>query len=78
MPKMDAAALINAGSQCEHWMFVTPNDDDHFMLFTADNYRGPEENFFDKLKTLRAKETPVAGSEAVRQAQVHAVQRQRA
>ena len=42
-----------------HWMFVTPNDDDHFMLFTADNYRGPEENFFDKLKTLRAKETPM-------------------
>jgi hypothetical protein len=40
-------------------MFVTPNDDDHFMLFTADNYRGPEENFFEKLKALRAKETPV-------------------
>ena len=37
--KADAAALIEAGSQCEHWMFVTPNDDDHFMLFTADNYR---------------------------------------
>ena len=40
-------------------MFVTPNDDDHFMLFTADNYRGPEENFFEKLKELRAKETPM-------------------
>ena len=57
--KMDAAALINAGSQCEHWMFVTPNDDQHFMLFTADNYFGPVENFFAKLKDLRAKETPV-------------------
>ncbi|HEY0725781.1 MAG TPA: Rieske 2Fe-2S domain-containing protein [Pyrinomonadaceae bacterium] len=57
--KMDAAALINEGSRCEHWMFVTPNDDDHFMLFTADNYRGPEENFFDKLKTMRAQETPI-------------------
>jgi hypothetical protein len=57
--KADAAALIKEGSRCEHWMFVTPNDDDHFMLFTADNYRGPEENFFDKLKTLRAKELPV-------------------
>jgi hypothetical protein len=44
------------GSQCEHWMFVTPNDDDHFMLFTADNYRGPEADFFAKLKTLRNKE----------------------
>jgi phenylpropionate dioxygenase-like ring-hydroxylating dioxygenase large terminal subunit len=57
--KVDAAALIQAGSQCEHWMFVTPNDDNHFMLFTADNYRGPEANFFEKLKELRAKEAPV-------------------
>ena len=57
--KMDAAALINEGSRCEHWMFVTPNDDDHFMLFTADNYFGPVENFFERLKELRAKETPV-------------------
>jgi len=30
------------------------NDDDHFMLFTADNY-GPVESFFDKLKALRAR-----------------------
>ena len=57
--KMDAAALIEAGSRCEHWMFVTPNDDEHFMLFTADNYFGPVENFFAKLKELRAQETPV-------------------
>src|ERR1044072_3116303 len=55
--KVDAAALMKEGSRCEHWMFVTPNDDDHFMLFTADNYRGPEENFFANLKALRAKET---------------------
>jgi hypothetical protein len=27
------------------------------MLFTADNYRGPEENFFAHLKALRATET---------------------
>jgi nitrite reductase/ring-hydroxylating ferredoxin subunit len=57
--KMDAAALINEGSRCEHWMFVTPNDDGHFMLFTADNYRGPVESFFDKLKALRAQEMPI-------------------
>jgi hypothetical protein len=56
---MDAAALIQEGSRCEHWMFVTPNDDDHFMLFTADNYLGPVENFFERLKELRARETPV-------------------
>ncbi len=57
--KMDAAALINEGSRCEHWMFVTPNDDEHFMLFTADNYTGPVVNFFERLKELRARETPV-------------------
>jgi phenylpropionate dioxygenase-like ring-hydroxylating dioxygenase large terminal subunit len=57
--KMDAAVLIKEGSQCEHWMFVTPNDDEHFMLFTADNYKGPEANFFEKLKALREQETPV-------------------
>jgi hypothetical protein len=39
-------------------MFLTPNDDDHFMIFTADNYTGPVENFFEKLKELRAQETP--------------------
>lgn len=57
--KMDAAALINEGSRCEHWMFVTPNDDDHFMLFTADNYTGPVENFFERLKEMRDQERPV-------------------
>ncbi|HTF92012.1 MAG TPA: Rieske 2Fe-2S domain-containing protein [Verrucomicrobiae bacterium] len=57
--KMDAAALINEGSRCEHWMFVTPNDDDHFMLFTADNYLGPVANFYERLKELRERETPV-------------------
>jgi len=57
--KMDAAALINQGSRCEHWMFVTPKDDDHFMLFTVDNYLGPVTNFFEKLKEMRAKETPI-------------------
>lgn len=57
--KMDAAALINEGSRCEHWMFVTPNDDDHFMLFTVDNYLGPVANFFDKLKAMRAQEKPI-------------------
>ena len=57
--KMDAAALMQEGSRCEHWMFVTPNDDDHFMLFTADNYFGPVENFFERLKEMRQKEMPI-------------------
>jgi phenylpropionate dioxygenase-like ring-hydroxylating dioxygenase large terminal subunit len=56
---VDAAALIKEGSQCEHWMFVTPNDDEHFMLFTADNYKGREANFFEKLKALREQEMPL-------------------
>ena len=56
--KMDAVALMNEGSQCEHMLFLTPNDDDHFMIFTADNYTGPVENFFERLKKLRARETP--------------------
>ncbi len=30
-----------------------------FMLFTADNYLGPVENFFDKLREMRAKEAPI-------------------
>ena len=55
---MDAVALMNEGSQCEHMLFLTPNDDDHFMIFTADNYTGPVENFFERLKKLRARETP--------------------
>ena len=56
--KLDAAALVRDGSQCEHLMFLTPNDDDHFMIFTVDYYRGPEANFFEKLKEMRARETP--------------------
>jgi 5,5'-dehydrodivanillate O-demethylase len=57
--KMEAAALIQEGSRCEHWMFATPNDDDHFMLFTADNYFGPVDNFFARLKEMRQRETPI-------------------
>jgi hypothetical protein len=57
--KLDAASLIQEGSQCEHILFLTPNDDDHFMIFTADNYIGPEQNFFERLKQMRAKEKPV-------------------
>jgi phthalate 4,5-dioxygenase len=56
--KVDAAELMARGSRCEHWTSVTQKDDDRFMLFTADNYRGPEADFFVKLKTLRAKEMP--------------------
>jgi len=56
--KLDAAALMRHGSQCEHILFLTPNDDDHFMIFTVDYYTGPDPRFFEKLKELRARETP--------------------
>jgi phenylpropionate dioxygenase-like ring-hydroxylating dioxygenase large terminal subunit len=55
--RMDAE-LMTLGSQCEHWMFLTPNDDHHFMIFTADNYSGRVDDFFAKLKEMRAQETP--------------------
>jgi len=55
--KLDAAALIDRGSQCAHILFLTPNDDDNFMIFTADNYTGPKANFFEQLKAMRATET---------------------
>ena len=56
--KLDAAALVRNGSQCEHFLFLTPNDDDHFMIFTVDYYTGPDANFFEHLKEMRARETP--------------------
>jgi phenylpropionate dioxygenase-like ring-hydroxylating dioxygenase large terminal subunit len=56
--KMDAVALMTQGSRCEHALFLTPNDDHHFMIFTVDNYTGPVENFFERLKEMRAKEIP--------------------
>ncbi|HEY7064062.1 MAG TPA: Rieske 2Fe-2S domain-containing protein [Chloroflexota bacterium] len=46
------------GAHNAHLMFLTPNDDDHFMLFTVDHYTGPEPDFFAKLKQIRAREVP--------------------
>ena len=59
--KLDAAALMRDGSQCEHILFLTPNDDDHFMIFTVDCYTGPDADFFEKLKQMRAREKPKEG-----------------
>lgn len=56
--KLDAAKLMRDGSQCEHILFLTPNDDDHFMIFTVDYYTGPDPDFFEKLKRMRAREVP--------------------
>src|ERR1051325_6347675 len=56
--KMDAAKLMSEGSQCEHILFLTPNDDDNFMIFTVDYYTGPDPEFYSKLKQMRARELP--------------------
>ncbi|MGH7794888.1 MAG: Rieske 2Fe-2S domain-containing protein, partial [Candidatus Binatia bacterium] len=56
--KLDAAALAREGSRCEHFLLLTPNDDDHFMIFTVDYYTGPEKDFFATLKQMRAQEKP--------------------
>jgi phthalate 4,5-dioxygenase len=41
------------GSHNAHFMFVTPNDDDHFTLFTVNHYTGPDPDFFHKLAPSR-------------------------
>jgi phenylpropionate dioxygenase-like ring-hydroxylating dioxygenase large terminal subunit len=47
------ASDLSEGSHIEHIMFVTPNDDDHFMLFTVDYYTGLDPDFFTKLAATR-------------------------
>ena len=56
--KVDAVKLMTEGSQCEHVLFLTPNDDDHFTIFTVNYYTGSDRKFFDKLKAMRATEVP--------------------
>src|ERR1043166_4398164 len=56
--KLDSAKLMSEGSQCEHILFLTPNDDDHFMIFTVDYYTGLDTDFFAHLKQMRSREAP--------------------
>jgi phenylpropionate dioxygenase-like ring-hydroxylating dioxygenase large terminal subunit len=44
---------LGDGSHNAHFMFVTPNDDDHFTLFTVNHYTGPDPDFFQKLAPSR-------------------------
>jgi hypothetical protein len=37
-------------------MFLTPNDDEHFTLYTVNHYTGPDPEFFQKLAPSRAVE----------------------
>jgi phenylpropionate dioxygenase-like ring-hydroxylating dioxygenase large terminal subunit len=44
---------LAAGSHNAHFMFVTPNDDHRFTLFTVNHYTGSDPEFFDKLSPSR-------------------------
>ena len=55
---LDPREQGEAGSNYEHFMFLTPNDDDHFMMFTVDYYTGPDAGFFDRLAEMRGREEP--------------------
>ncbi|MGH7832855.1 MAG: Rieske 2Fe-2S domain-containing protein [Candidatus Binatia bacterium] len=46
-------AALKQGSHNEHFMFLTPNDDEHFTLFTVNYYTGPDQDFFEKLAPSR-------------------------
>ena len=56
--KVDPQKLANAEANHEHFMFLTPNDDNHFMMFTVDYYTGPDADFFDRLAEMRKREEP--------------------
>ena len=44
---------LSEGSHNAHFMFVTPNDDEHFTLFTVNHYTGSDPEFFHKLAPSR-------------------------
>ena len=48
---------LRAGSRNAHFMFVTPNDDYSFTLFTVNHYTGSDPEFFQKLSPSRKVET---------------------
>jgi phenylpropionate dioxygenase-like ring-hydroxylating dioxygenase large terminal subunit len=56
--RLDPEKLANEGSSYEHFLFLTPKDDDSFMMFTVDYYTGPNPDFFDHLKEMRKREEP--------------------
>ena len=56
--RVDAAAVMKKGSHCEHMLFLTPNDDDHFTIYTVNYYTGPDQDFFEKLTQMRKSEVP--------------------
>lgn len=51
---------LGAGSHNAHLMFVTPDDDESFTLYTVNHYTGDDAEFFDKLAPSRKVETEAA------------------
>jgi phenylpropionate dioxygenase-like ring-hydroxylating dioxygenase large terminal subunit len=49
---------LAAGSNNAHLMFVTPNDDQSFTLYTVNHYTGPDPEFFAKLAPSRRVHAP--------------------
>ena len=49
---------LSAGSHNAHIMFVTPNDDDSFTLYTVNHYTGDDPEFFQKLAPSRRAQAP--------------------
>lgn len=47
---------LSTGSHNAHFMFVTPNDDHSFTLFTVNHYTGSDPEFFQKLSPSRKME----------------------
>lgn len=50
---------LAAGSHNAHLMFITPNDDASFTLYTVNHYNGPDEEFFAKLAPSRRVQAPM-------------------
>jgi phenylpropionate dioxygenase-like ring-hydroxylating dioxygenase large terminal subunit len=48
---------LSAGSHNAHIMFVTPNDDESFTLYTVNHYTGGDARFFQQLAPSRKVET---------------------
>jgi phenylpropionate dioxygenase-like ring-hydroxylating dioxygenase large terminal subunit len=48
---------LSAGSRNAHFMFVTPNDDHSFTLYTVNHYTGSDPDFFKHLAPSRKVET---------------------
>ena len=53
---LDLGSVNSTGSEepdNEHTIFLTPNDNDHFTLFSIDYYTGRDPEFFDKILSRR-------------------------